>query len=505
MFAAGDNASYHGEPEAELNRTIIAGAHVLDGSGSPAVLADAAFVGGLIEAVGSITPGPGDTVIDANGLCLAPGFIDVHTHDDLAVIATPDMAAKITQGVTTVVVGNCGISATTPFPADAALPDPLVLLGPAEQFCHADFAAYAVAVELAGPATNVVALVGHTTLRTQHMDRLDRDADEDERAAMRKELAKALKAGAFGLSTGLAYGNANAASTDEVMALAEALRDTGALYCTHLRSEAEGIDAALDEAFAIARHGAAPVVVSHLKCAGAPQYGRSAAILAQMEAAATRQPVACDCYPYTASSSTLDLKQVVPETPIRITWSAPEPTQAGRMLSDIAADWHLDIKAAAARLQPAGAVYHCMAQADVDRILSHPLTMIGSDGLPCDPQPHPRLWGSFPRVLSHYARERGLLSLSQAVRKMTGLTADNLGLRDRGYLRPGMAADMVLFDAEAIADRATYDDPRQPAAGIVGVWVNGVATLDTAGLTGRRGGRMLRRPFPIYPKEGNLK
>ncbi|MGF7154863.1 N-acyl-D-amino-acid deacylase family protein [Novosphingobium gossypii] len=488
-----------------MTRTIIAGAQMLDGSGSPAILADIAFADGMIEAVGSIVAAPGDAIIDGTGLTLAPGFIDVHTHDDLAVIATPEMTAKVTQGVTTVVVGNCGISATTPFPVDAALPDPLVLLGPAEQFSYPDFASYAAAVEQAGPATNVIALVGHTALRARHMTRLDRDADADERAAMREELATALQAGAFGLSTGLAYANANAASTGEVMALADALRETGALYCTHLRSEAEGIDVALGEAFAIARHGAAPVVVSHLKCAGAPQYGRSAAILAQMEAAAQSQPVACDCYPYTASSSTLDLKQVVPETPIRITWSNPEPAQAGRMLAEIAADWNLDIKAAAARLQPAGAVYHCMAEADVDRILSHPLTMIGSDGLPCDPQPHPRLWGSFPRVLSHYARDRELLSLAQAVRKMTGLTADTLGLRDRGYLRPGMAADMVLFDAETIADRATYDDPRQPAAGIVAIWVNGVATLDAHGPTGRRGGRMLRRPFPIHPKEGNCK
>lgn len=474
--------------------TIIVGAHVLDGSGGPAFAADVAFENGAITAVGTVPREAGDDVVDASGLVLAPGFIDVHTHDDLAVIATPEMTAKVTQGVTTVVVGNCGISATTPFPAQAALPDPLVLLGPAEQFRHTDFAAYAAAVDRAEPATNVVALIGHTALRARHMDRLDRDAAEAEREAMRRELAASLDAGAFGLSTGLAYANAHAASTDEVKTLATALRETGALYCTHLRSEAEAIDEALDEAFAIARHGAAPVIVSHLKCAGAPQHGRSSAILSRMEAAALHQTVSCDCYPYTASSSTLDLKQVVPETPIRITWSDPEPEQAGRMLADIAADWGTDIRAAAARLQPAGAVYHCMAEEDVDRILSHPLTMIGSDGLPCDPQPHPRLWGSFARVLSHYVRERGLLSLPAAVRKMTGLPADNLGLRDRGYLRVGQAADLVLFDPATITDRATYDDPRQPAAGLHGLWVNGIPTVTAQGPTGQRGGRMIRRP-----------
>ncbi len=283
--------------------------------------------------------------------------------------------------------------------------------------------------------------------------------------------------------------------------LAEALRDRGALYCTHLRSEGEAIIDALGEAFAVGRHADAPVIVSHLKCAGVEQYGRSAEILALMEEAAIRQTVGCDCYPYTASSSTLDLKQVVPETPILITWSDPEPGQAGRMLADIAADWGTDPRSAAERLQPAGAVYHCMAEEDVDRILAHPMTMVGSDGLPCDPRPHPRLWGSFPRVIGHYVRERGLLTMPDAIRKMTGLAADRFGLHDRGYVREGMAADLVLFDPARITDRATYDDPTAPAEGILGVWVNGLWTLDGNGPTGIRGGRMLRRtPISIHHK-----
>ena len=235
------------------------------------------------------------------------------------------------------------------------------------------------------------------------------------------------------------------------------------------------------------------VIVSHLKCAGTPQYGRSGEILAMLEdGRVAHQPVGCDCYPYTASSSTLDLKQVVPETPIRITWSDAEPAQAGRMLADIAADWGVDLRTAAAtRLQPAGAVYHCMTDSDVDPDpRASTLTMVGSDGLPCDPRPHPRLWGSFPRVLGHYARDRGLFPLATAIRKMTGLPADRFGLRDRGYVREGLAADLVLFDPARIADRATYDEPTVPAAdGVVGVWVNGVATLDACGRpTGARGG-----------------
>ena len=484
-----------------MARTIIAGVEVHDGSGRAGYRADVEIHG---DRIARIDPAAGDyppDAIDGRGLVLAPGFIDAHTHDDLVVIAAPAMTAKISQGVTTVVVGNCGISAGTDLSGSPALPDPLVLLGAAAQFHHADFASYAAAVDRAGPATNVVALVGHTALRAKHMERLDRDATGGERAAMRTDLQTALDAGAFGLSTGLAYANANAASTAEVMDLAEALRGTGALYCTHLRSEAGEIVAALGEAFAIGRHAAAPVIVSHLKCAGASHQGRSDEILALLETAGQAQPVGCDCYPYTASSSTLDLQQVVPETPIKITWSEAEPDQAGRMLSDIAADWRTDLVVAARRLQPAGAVYHCMVDADVDRILAHDLTMVGSDGLPCDPRPHPRLWGSFPRVLGHYVRDRGLFPLATAIRKMTGLPADRFGLTDRGYIRVGMAADLVLFDPARIADRATYDDPTVPADGIVGVWVNGIATLTLAGPTGVRGGRMLRRPAPSSPHD----
>lgn len=481
-----------------MTETIIAGVTVYDGTGTPPFLADVTLRDGRIHAIDLPAAHPPAQAIDGRGLALAPGFIDAHTHDDLIVIAAPQMAAKVTQGVTTVVVGNCGISAHADFSDASELPDPMVLLGDPAQFRHTDFAAYAAAVDAAKPATNVIALVGHTVLRARHLDRLDRDATDTECAAMRHDVEQALSSGAFGLSTGLAYGNANAASTQEVMALSEALRDTGALYCTHLRSEAGEIVEALEEAFAIGRHAAAPVIVSHLKCAGAPQYGRSGEILAMMEQAAEDHTVGCDCYPYTASSSTLDLKQVVPETPIKITWSEGDPTQAGRMLSDIAADWDLTLREAAKKLQPAGAVYHCMTESDVDAILSHRLTMVGSDGLPCDPRPHPRLWGSFPRVLGHYARERGLFPLETAIRKMTGLPADRFGLPDRGYIREGYAGDLVLFDPAKIADTATYDDPACPAAGILGVWVNGTPALDAQGLTGTRGGHMLRRTTPAH-------
>jgi amidohydrolase/N-acyl-D-amino-acid deacylase len=483
--------------------TLVRNATVIDGSGEPPYRADVALKDGRIARIacrGELGAARAHEVLDANGQVLAPGFIDVHTHDDTVVIDQPQMLPKITQGVTTVVVGNCGISASpVTLRPGVAPPDPMNLLGDASAFRYADFAGYARAVDAAHPAVNVAALVGHTALRSNHMDRFDRAAGGHETAAMRAQLSEALDHGALGLSTGLAYANANAAPTEEVLALAEPLAEAGGLYCTHLRSEFVEILDAMDEAFRIGRHARVPVVISHLKCAGVPNYGRSGEVLAALDEARAAQPVGCDCYPYTASSSTLDLKQVTDEIDILITWSEPHPEMAGKLLAEVAAQWNASLVDAAKRLQPAGAVYHCMEVADVERILRHPSTVIGSDGLPNDPLPHPRLWGAFPRVLGHYARERQLFSLQVAVRKMTGQSADRFGLADRGYVREGHAADLVLFDPNTVADAATFSDPKQPAHGIRAVWVAGELAVHERQATGRRNGRFLPRAQGARP------
>ena len=226
-----------------------------------------------------------------------------------------------------------------------------------------------------------------------------RTASPDEISAMREQLRESLEAGALGLSTGLAYASAFSASTDEVMQLTEELTAFGAVYTTHLRSEFEPVLEAMDEAFQIGRHAKSPVIISHLKMVRAPVTGvegRSPQLLASLEHAAKTHPVGCDCYPYAASSSTLDLKQVTDAHRITITWSTPHPEMGGRDLMDIAVEWDVPLLDAARQLQPAGAVYYGMDEADVRRILAHPLTMVGSDGLPEDPFPHPRLWGAFP-------------------------------------------------------------------------------------------------------------
>jgi N-acyl-D-amino-acid deacylase len=260
-----------------------------------------------------------------------------------------------------------------------------------------------------------------------------------------------------------------------------------------MRTEFAGILGAMDEAFRIGRHARVPVAVSHLKCAGPENWGRSTEVLAALEREGRDQPVGCDAYPYTAGSSMLDLAQVTDRIEITITWSTPHPDVGGRSLAEIAREWELPLLDAARRLQPAGAIYHSMSEDDVRRILSHPATVIGSDGLPNDPRPHPRLWGTFPRVLGHYAREAALFPLATAVRKMTGLPARKFGLEGRGIVREGGAADLVLFDAATIRDVATFTDPQQPAVGIHAVWVNGVLSSRGQVATGARAGRFLQR------------
>lgn len=476
--------------------TLVRNALVVDGSGAAGFAADVLLQDDRIvgvESAASTSSSSAANTIEADGLVLSPGFIDTHTHDDMSIVRKPAMRPKLTQGVTTVVVGNCGISAA-PVTLRGELPDPMNLLGAATDFAYPNFADYVTAVEQATPAVNVAALVGHTALRSNHMDQLERSATPAEIAAMRGQLQEAMRCGALGLSTGLAYGSARHASTEEVLALADVLTSMNGLYTTHLRSEADAILPAIDEALQIGRVRGVPVVISHLKCTGVVNWGRSAEVLAVLDHVPPGDvQVAWDCYPYAASSSTLDLGQVDPRVRITITWSEPHPEQAGRTLEEIAASWSLPQREAAQRLQPAGAIYFGMDEADVRRILQHPRSMIGSDGLPNDPRPHPRLWGTFPRVLGPLCREQKLFPLPEAVRRMTGLPASVFGLHDRGLVRAGYAADLVLFDPETIEDTATFSHPERLARGLHCVWVNGVLSYESGDANGRRAGRFLRR------------
>lgn len=459
--------------------TVITQALVIDGSGNKGVIQDVAIRDNKIAEIGSLSCNlsriKAKSVINGKGLVLAPGFIDVHTHDDLEVIRNPEMLAKISQGVTTVIVGNCGISAS-PYQLEQSPPDPINLLGTQDEFQFANLTGYIDKISQKKPNVNVVALVGHTALRAQVMDDLSQAASPQEIEQMRVILKQALAQGAKGFSTGLAYKNAQAAPRNEVESLAQELSAFDAIYTTHLRTEFDGIIGALDEAFSLGKSVGSPVVISHLKCAGKQNWGRSKEVIAHVENAQKSHEINCDCYPYHASSSTLDLDQVTDDFEIFITWSEAQPDMAGKTLAAIAKAWQLPLHEAAEKLMPAGAVYHGMNERDVENIIQFPRSMIGSDGLPCDPHPHPRLWGSFPRVLGHFSRDKKLISLEQAIHKMTGLSAINFKLAQRGFIKPGYFADLVLFNPETIQDQATFSEPFIPATGINALWVNGQLT-----------------------------
>lgn len=470
---------------------VIRNASIIDGSGAPARSGDIAIAGDRVSAIGALAHLSGAAELDVGGRAVAPGFIDVHTHDDRAVLSDPDMTCKVSQGVTTVVTGNCGISLAPLKPATAP-PPPSDLIGDRPEHYFADFGAYLSALDRDPPAVNVVAQVGHSTLRIGAMDGLDRAATPSEIARMRGRLEDSLAAGAVGMSTGLFYPPANAAPTEEVVELAAALAPAGAIHSTHMRDETAHVLESLDETFEIGRKAHVPVVISHHKCAGTPNHGRTLESLPKIDAARETQPIALDVYPYVAGSTVLNPHRMMSASRVIVTWSKSVPEAAGRDLSEIAAAWGCTETTAAERLQPAGAIYFIMDEEDVRRVLSYPHAMIGSDGLPHDQHPHPRLWGTFPRVLGHYARDVGLFPLEEAVRRMTGLSAAQFGLTDRGVLRAGAYADLVVFDPRTVADCSTWEEPARPASGIELVMVNGRAVWQAGAGTGARPGRALR-------------
>jgi len=471
---------------------IIRGASIIDGTGTPATSGDIAIERDRIVAVGDTGDLAADHEIDARGLAAAPGFIDCHTHDDRAVFATPDMAAKVSQGVTTVVAGNCGIS-LAPFTAGNGFPPPFPLLGDETDYRFPTVAVYRETFERSPPAVNLALLAGHSSLRLGAMpDRLDSAADDDATEAMRQDLARALSEGALGLSTGLGYPPARAAPQDEIVALASVLNEfPGTIYATHMRDEGDHVLDAVRETIETGRQADAAIVISHHKCAGVKNYGRSRDTLSEIAKARKHQRIGLDVYPYTASSTVLMAEYIRESEDVLVTYSDPHPDAAGRRLADIAAEWDCSPEAAAERLYPAGAIYFQMDEADLRRIMSAPGAMIGSDGLPGQERPHPRLWGTFPRVLGHYVRTEKVLGLEDAVHRMTGLTAATFGLHDRGRIAVGAYADLVLFDPATIEDAATFEAPEQPARGIASVFVNGAEVWSGDAPSGQRPGRFL--------------
>jgi N-acyl-D-amino-acid deacylase len=489
----------------------IRNVRVLDGSGGPARPGDVEVDGGRICSVG--TAGPARQEIDGGGACLAPGFIDTHAHDDGAFFRHPGMEFKLAQGVTTVVSGNCGFSAIPADPAgDPGNASGGILAGLEAGFT--DLNGYFDAVLAHRPAINNLMLVGHNTVRALVMGMEQRAPTASEQRAMRGHVERALEQGACGFSTGLIYRPGRWSATDEIIDLARLAAPFGALYTTHMRNEGDHLLAAVEETLTIGREAGVHAHISHHKSAGRANWGKVRESLARVdEALAAGQRVTLDVYPYTAGSGrmieyfNLDNPSRELAEVIRIASCPAFREYEGRMLTDIAADLHMDLPDAVRHVltAPKGDRTICIQfiidEADVETNLRHPDMMIGSDGIPdLRGRPHPRLFGTFARILGHYVRERHVLPLEEAVRRMTSLAAATFGLTDRGRIEAGYHADLVLFDPATVVDTATYDDPQQAPAGITLVVVNGEIAYQAGRHTGAGSGQMLRYRRDAYTR-----
>lgn len=532
-LAATACSSLRGSREFDL---VLAGGHVIDGTGAPGFTADVALRGQRIAEIGTIDARRATRVIDVRGSCVAPGFVDIHTHSDRSIFEWPSAESRIRQGCTTEITGNCGSSAA---PREAKESDEEDK-GPHPTWT--DVRSYVAAWRANGAALNHAMLVGHGTLRRTVIGDIDRAATPNELARMIELLESALEEGAIGLSTGLEYVPGIYTPAAEIEELARVVARRGGLYASHMRSEEEHLLDAVRETIEVGRKTGVRVQVSHLKAAGRPHWpAQSKAIELIERARAEGLDVMADAYPYTAYSTTLTIllepwsregggtailaRLADPASRARmqreigphvardpgdydgiVISSVGAPIQqecVGKSLTEIARLWNVEPAEAYLRLlevskTEVGYVGHAMSDENVERVLAHPLVMIGSDGRSMAPtgralddKPHPRSYGTFPRVLGYYCRDRKLFDLPTAVRKMTSMPAERARLADRGRIAVGYAADMVVFDADRVGDGATFDEPQRFPHGIAHVFVNGQAVVEAEQVTAARPGRWL--------------
>lgn len=492
-----------GKEEATLCRNdapgfLITNVEVIDGSGSPAFPASVRISDGLISAVGTLEACANETIVNGGGQTLAPGFIDTHSHADSLILEQRDALASVSQGITTAIVGQDGGS----------------------EYPLADF--YSKLEET--PATiNVASYVGHNTIRENILgDDYKRIATEDEIGVMAEMLASELESGALGLATGLEYDPGIYSETSEVLALAQVAADVGGRYISHVRSEDRWFEDAIDEIILIGRETGMPVQISHIKLAMTRLWGSAAETLAKLDAARSDGVnITADIYPYEFWQSTMMvllperdytdrsaieevLDQIAPAEGIWMTRYEPNPDYVGKSLPEIAGLLEVDAVGAFTHLaaeaerwkQENGRraemiIATSMKDSDIDALMAWPGTNICTDGGLNDL--HPRGAGSFPRVLGRYARDNQLMSMETAVHKMSGLTAKHMGFVDRGLIREGMVADLVLFNPDTVIDRATPEQPDTLSEGIESVWVNGELVYRDGATTEARPGKVIRR------------
>ena len=528
----------------DLDRTLSGGL-VVDGTGARAYRADVGIRRGRIEAIGDLAAAPAGERIDASGRVVCPGFIDMHSHSDLTLLLCPGGDSKIHQGVTTDVVGNCGFS---PAPLTDEHADTVRSLhGFFGTFVQGldwrwrSYGEFAARLGTGGLGLNVAPLVGHVTVRAAVMGYAQRPPSAAELAAMQALVGDAMRDGCFGLSTGLVYPPGAYADTEEVVELARVVGEAGGLYASHIRGEGHSLIRAVAEALEVGERAGARVQISHHKAAFRPYWGRIRHATRLSEWATERgQDVTFDVYPYTAGSA--PLTQIVPDwaheggldallgrvrapaTRARLAREIAEqgrewdqtivawmPAGAGKAdegssIADIAARRGADpVAALFALLEESQAraimVHFVMSEDDVRHVMRHPLAMFGSDGsvlTPAGPlaegKPHPRCYGTYPRILGHYVRDVGLLTLEEAVHKAAYRPAEKLGLASKGRVQVGADADLVVLDPTTVRELATYADPHRFPAGIEHVLVAGEVTIRDGRHTGARAGRVLRRP-----------
>jgi N-acyl-D-amino-acid deacylase len=502
---------------------IIRNGRVVDGTGNPWVRADVAVKDGRIVGIGNFETAVAKQTINAKNNIVAPGFIDVHTHSEDGIVRVPTADNFILDGVTTIVTGNCGGSAE-------------------------DLAAFFAKIQEKGTSVNVSSLIGHNTVRRQVMQTALRDPSPEEQQKMEALVEKAMRDGAVGLSTGLIYIPGTYAKTPEIVGLAKAAAKHGGIYASHMRDEGDSVKQAIDEAITIGREARIPIEISHFKQSYKPFWGKSRDMIAQVEAARREGiDINVDQYPYTASSTNLGVlipswaladgdsvikqrfatpsvrKQIIDEMLATLKNNEfknysyavvarfkPDSTYNGKSISDInllrgrkatardEAETILDLQAESFTQM----IYHKMSENDVEAILRYPNTMIASDagvqtfGFAVT---HPRAYGTNARVLGRYVRERKVIPLEDAIRRMTALPAQRFQFADRGLLREGMAADIVIFDENTVSDKATYDKPHAYSVGFQWIIVNGKVVIEDGRQTGEKSGQIIHGKGFIKP------